>query len=252
MTKMNQTAGRVQLGAFAPAFAEFNDDILFGDRVWGDPTLDLKTRSTIVISVFMGRGLADSSLKYHLMTARKNGITRAEIAAIITQAAFYAGWPMGWAVFNMAREIWADDAPALTEKEKFQQEILFPIGAPNDAYAKYFVGRSYLAPVSTEQVPMFNVTFEPGCRNNWHIHHAKRGGGQMLICVGGRGWYQEEGKEAEALVPGKVIHIPAEVKHWHGAAADSWMAHLAIEVAGEETSTEWCEPVSDEDYGTLR
>ena len=257
--KIVQTAGRDQLGDFAPAFAEFNDTILFGDRVWGDDTIDLKTRSTIVISIFMGRGLADSSLKYHLMTAKKNGITKKEIAAIITHAAFYAGWPMAWAVFHMAKEIWTDEEPeelgkaaaALSEKDKFQREIFFPIGAPNDAFAQYFVGQSYLAPVSSNQVMIHNVTFEPGCRNNWHIHHALSGGGQMLICVGGRGWYQEEGKDAIELVPGKVINIPAEVKHWHGAAKNSWMAHLAIAVAGEGTSNEWCEPVPEEEYAKL-
>ncbi len=248
--KIVQTAGRDGLGTFAPDFARYNDDILFGE-VWNDESIDLKTKSTIVISVFMGRGLADSSLKYHLMTAKKNGITKEEIAAIITHAAFYAGWPMGWAVFNMAKEVWADEEPALTEKEKFQKEIMFPIGAPNDAFAQYFVGQSYLQPVSTEQVPIFNVTFEPECRNNWHIHHAKSGGGQMLICIGGRGWYQEEGKDAVELLPGTVINIPANVKHWHGAAADSWMSHLAVEIGGEDTSNEWCEPVADEDYERL-
>lgn len=248
--KIVQTAGRDALGKFAPDFAEYNDDILFG-RVWNDQTIDLKTKSTIVISVFMGRGLADSSLKYHLMTAKKNGITKEEIAAIITHAAFYAGWPMGWAVFNMAKEVWTDDEPALTEKDKFQKEIMFPIGEPNDKYAKYFIGQSYLAPVSMEQVPIANVTFEPGCRNNWHIHHAKSGGGQMLIGVGGRGWYQEEGKEAVPILPGTVIHIPANVKHWHGAASDSWFAHLAFSIKGEESSTQWCEPVTDDEYAKI-
>ena len=137
-------------------------------------------------------------------------------------------------------------------KEEFQKTLMFPIGNPNDAYAQYFVGQSYLAPLSTAQVPIFNVTFEPGCRNNWHIHHAKSGGGQMLVCVGGRGWYQEWGKGAVELTPGKVINIPANVKHWHGAAADSWMSHLAIEVAGEETSNEWLEAVSDVEYSKLK
>ena len=140
----------------------------------------------------------------------------------------------------------------MTEKERYQNSIFFPIGAPNDAFAKYFVGQSYLAPVSTEQIPIFNVTFEPGCRNNWHIHHADRNGGQMLICVGGRGWYQEWGKEAVSMTPGTVVNIPAGVKHWHGAAADSWFSHLAIEIPGENGSAEWCEPVSDEDYGKLK
>ena len=199
----------------------------------------------------MASGITDSSLKYHLENAKAHGVSKEEIAAIITHVAFYAGWPKAWAVFNMAKEVWNEAATAITDKDRFQQEIMFPIGAPNDGFAQYFIGQSYLAPVSTEQVPVFNVTFEPGCRINWHIHHAKSGGGQMLICIGGRGWYQEEGKEAVELIPGKAINIPAEVKHWHGAAADSWMAHLAIEVAGEETSNEWCEPVTDEEYSKL-
>ena len=130
--------------------------------------------------------------------------------------------------------------------------MVFPIGAPNDGFAQYFTGRSFLAPVSTEQVGIFNVTFEPGCRNNWHIHHAKSGGGQMLVCTAGEGWYQEEGKAAVEILPGTVIHIPAGVKHWHGAAADSWFAHLAFEVPGEKTSNEWLEPVTDEEYGKLQ
>lgn len=250
MPKIVQTAGRDGLGDFAPTFAELNDDVLFG-RVWSDDTIDLKTKSTIVISVFMGRGLADSSLKYHLMTAKKNGVTKEEIAAIITHAAFYAGWPMGWAVFNMAKEVWNDETEPLTDKDRFQKEILFPIGEPNDGFAKYFIGQSYLHPISTEQVPIYNVTFSPACRNNWHIHHAKTGGGQMLICIGGRGWYQEEGKAAVELVPGKVVNIPVGVKHWHGAANDSWFSHLAVEVPGEETSNEWLEAVSDEEYNKL-
>nr|WP_277935435.1 cupin domain-containing protein [Parablautia muri] len=127
----------------------------------------------------------------------------------------------------------------------------FPVGEPNTSTAQYFIGQSYLAPVSTSQVPIFNVTFEPGCRNNWHIHHAKNGGGQMLICVSGRGWYQEWGKEARELHPGDVVNIPAEVKHWHGAAKDTWFQHLAVEVQGEETKTEWCEAVTADAYDKL-
>ncbi len=248
--KIVQTAGRKALGEFAPEFARCNDDILFGE-VWNDPTLSLKTKSTIVISVFMGRGLVDSSLRYHLETARKNGVTREEIAAIVTHAAFYAGWPVAWAVFGLAKEAWKDDGPALSARDRFQREIFFPIGAPNNAYAKYFTGRSYLAPVSGPRFPIHNVTFEPGCRNNWHIHHATKGGGQMLVCVGGRGWYVEEGKAPVALVPGKVVEIPPNVRHWHGAASDSWMSHLAFEIPGENPSNEWCEPVGDEEYSKL-
>ena len=127
----------------------------------------------------------------------------------------------------------------------------FPVGEPNTGFSQYFIGQSYLAPLSTQQVPVFNVTFEPGCRNNWHIHKATKGGGQMLICVAGRGWYQEWDKEPRELLPGDVVNIPAGVKHWHGAAKDCWFQHLAIEVPGEDTGSEWCEPVTDEEYNKL-
>lgn len=131
----------------------------------------------------------------------------------------------------------------ITTREQLEATCPFAVGEPNDAYAAYFDGQSYLAPVSTEQIAIHNVTFEPGCRNWWHIHHASSGGGQLLICVAGEGWYQEWGKPARKLVPGDVVNIPAEVKHWHGAAEDSWFAHLAADVAGTDCSNEWCEPV---------
>lgn len=129
---------------------------------------------------------------------------------------------------------------------------VFPRGEENTAYSKYFVGQSYLNMLSVEQVVIGNVTFEPGCRNNWHIHHAKSGGGQILLCTAGRGYYQEWGKEPRELTPGDVVNIPAEVKHWHGAAPDSWFSHVAVEVPGTETKNEWCEPISDEDYRRLK
>lgn len=131
---------------------------------------------------------------------------------------------------------------------KPEEMSVFPTGNTNDAYARYFTGQSYLNMLSTEQVAIGNVTFEPGCRNNWHIHHAGQGGGQMLLVTAGRGWYQEWGKKAKELHPGDVVHIPAGVKHWHGAAKDSWFQHLAVEVPGENTGNEWCEAVSDEEY----
>lgn len=135
----------------------------------------------------------------------------------------------------------------MTEKES----SVFPMGNKNEAAAQYFIGQSYLAVLTKEQIPIYNVTFEPGCRNNWHIHHAKSGGGQILICVSGRGWYQQWGYKPRALAPGDIVNIPAGVKHWHGAAKDSWFQHLAIEVPGEETKTEWCEPVQKEEYEKL-
>ena len=136
--------------------------------------------------------------------------------------------------------------------EELKNTTVFPIGGENVNFAQYFVGTSYLNMLSLDQVVIGNVTFEPACRNNWHIHHADKGGGQMLLVTAGRGWYQEWGKEPRELHPGDVVNIPANVKHWHGAAADSAFQHLAIEVAGENCKTEWCEPVSDEDYGKLK
>lgn len=248
--KIVQTAGRDQLGDFAPEFARINDDVLFGE-VWSrNDLLSLRDRSVVTLTALISQGMTDQSLVYHLQSAKTNGITRTEISEIITHIAFYAGWPKAWAAFRLAKDVWTADA-ANDAKEKFQNEMIFPIGEPNSAYAKYFVGNSYLAPISTSQVPVFNVTFEPGCRNNWHIHKAKQGGGQVLIGVAGRGWYQEEGKPAQEILPGTVINIPAGVKHWHGAAADSWFAHLAIEVPGESTSNQWLEPVTDNDYQML-
>lgn len=126
---------------------------------------------------------------------------------------------------------------------------VFKTGKTNDAYAQYFVGQSYLNMLTSERVGIGNVTFEPACRNNWHIHHK---GGQILLVTAGRGYYQEWGKEAQELKPGDVVNIPPEVKHWHGVAPNEWFQHLAVEVPADGASTEWCEPVSDEDYGKLK
>ena len=135
--------------------------------------------------------------------------------------------------------------------EEMKKTAIFPVGEVNP-YGKFFDGTSYLQTVSSEQVFIASVTFEPACRNHWHIHHAKSGGGQILLCTAGRGWYQEWGKEPRELFPGDVVNIPANVKHWHGAAKDSAFQHLAVECAGEETSNEWCEPVNEEDYLKLK
>lgn len=141
----------------------------------------------------------------------------------------------------------------ISSKEEFEKLNVFGTGAANTAYAKYFIGDSFLNPLTKAEDGLFlaNVTFEPGCRNNWHIHHAKKGGGQLLICTAGEGWYQEYGKDAVSLVPGTVIVIPEGVKHWHGAKKDSWFSHIAVEMPGEECSSEWCEQVSDKEYNAL-
>lgn len=139
-------------------------------------------------------------------------------------------------------------------KKQFEKENVFGLGNPNDDYSQYFIGNSYLKPLTEYgkcSIFLANVTFEPRCRNNWHIHHATKGGGQILICTAGYGWYQEEGKDAISLKPGIVITIPANIKHWHGAKKDSWFSHIAIDIPGENTSIEWLEEVNDEQYNKL-
>ena len=140
------------------------------------------------------------------------------------------------------------------DEKSFEPINIFGKGAPNEAYAQYFIGQSFLKSLTGPEtgVHLSNVTFEPGCRNNWHIHRAKNGGGQLLLCIAGEGWYQEEGKEAVSLIPGTVIFIPTNVKHWHGAKADSWFSHLAMKVPGEETANEWLEEVNDAQYQELK
>ena len=203
MGKIIQTAGRNALGEFAPEFAHFNDDVLFGEN-WKNQDIDVKTRSIITVVALMASGITDSSLKYHLQNAKKHGVTQKEIAAVITHVAFYAGWPKAWAVFNLAKEVWETGEGDLP----YEEEAM----------------RAY----------------------------AKSGGGQILVCVAGRGYYQEEGKDAVEMKPGDCINIPTGVKHWHGAAPDEWFSHLAIEVPGENSSNEWLEPVSDEEYRKLK
>ena len=215
---IKQTAGRDSLGEFAPKFAELNDDVLFGE-VWSrEDKLSLRDRSLVTVVSLMSQGLTDESFRYHLISAKANGITKAEIAEIVTHAAFYCGWSKAWAVFRMAKEIWNEETDSSDPKVIHENSMVFPIGQPNDSFAQYFIGQSYLNMLSTEQVVVGNVTFEPGCRNNWHIHHADQGGGQMLLVTAGEGWYQEWNQKPRKLKPGDVVHIPAGVKHWHGAA----------------------------------
>ena len=242
---IKQTAGRDQLGEFAPKFAQLNDDVLFGE-VWNREGLSLKLRSILTVTILVSKGLVDSSFQYPMENARKNGVTRDEMAEILTHAAFYAGWPNAWAAFRVAAEVYRDD-PGVSGG-------IFGLGQPNNSYARYFTGKSYLNPLTNPEETIFlaNVTFEPGCRNHWHIHHAAKGGGQILLCTDGRGWYQAWGGEARELRPGDVVHIPAGVKHWHGAAKDSWFSHIAFEAPGEDCSTEWCEPVDAGQYAALR
>lgn len=245
--KVKQTAGRDSLGDFAPAFARLNDDVLLGE-VWSEETLSLKTRSLLTVSALISKGMVDESLRYHLETAKRNGVTREEMAETLTHLAFYAGWPNAWAAFRLAKEVYAAGSQTAEGRGG-----LFGLGRPNDAYRACFTGNSYLNPLTDpgRTVFMANVTFEPGCRNHWHIHLAEKGGGQILLCTSGKGWYQEWGKPARELNEGDVVTIPAGVKHWHGAQKGGWFSHVAAEVPGENAKTEWCEPVSDEAYDSL-
>ena len=214
---------------------QFLTDYFFGD-IYSRGALDLQTRELLGYCVLTTLE-AESQLHSHYHGNINAGNSPETLTAAVIQCLPYIGFPAAIKALRIIKEETAD----ADGKAAFQREMIFPIGEPNTAYAKYFIGNSYLAPISKEQI----------CRNNWHIHHATKGGGQMLVCVAGKGWYQEEGKPAVQMLPGDVIHIPANVKHWHGAAADSWFAHLAFEVPGENTSNEWLEPVTDEEYNRL-
>lgn len=244
------TAGRDSLGKFAPKFAELNDDVLFGE-VWSrEDKLSPRDRSLITVTALMTSGIFDSSLSYHMQKAKENGVSRTEIAEILTQLAFYSGWPKAWAAFRLAKEVWTENCGTA---EAFAKTSLFPVGEPNTAFGQYFTGNSYLKILSGKLgLTVANVTFEPRCRNNWHIHNAESGGGQILLCTEGEGWYQEWEKPARRLRSGDVVEIPAGIKHWHGAAKDKWFSHIALEVPGKGTSNEWLEPVSEKDYEKLK
>lgn len=245
---VKQTAGRNTLGVVAPKFAELNNDVLFGE-VWSrEDKLALKMRSIVTVVTLVAKGLTDISFEHHMANAKANGVTRDEMAEILTHEAFYAGWPNAWAAFRVMLKVYGDEAD---DGKGAEFKPMFGMGNPNEAFAQYFVGNSYLNPLTSAAecgVGLANVTFEPGCRNNWHVHHAERGGGQVLIVTDGRGWYQEWGEDPRELAPGDVVVIPAGVKHWHGAAADSWFSHIAVEAPGEGCSNEWLEPVGDDQY----
>ena len=238
---IKQDVGTKQLGDIAPKFAQLNDEVLFGE-VWSrEDKLSLRDRSLFTVAALLTKGIVDHSIQYHLENAKNHGVSKTEMVEVITQLAFYAGWPNAWAVFPMVKKVYQDEKEILGDS-------LFGRGEPNVAFANYFTGKSYLKTLNTKNIGIYNVTFEPKCRNNWHIHHK---GGQILLCTDGEGWYQEEGKQAIKLTPGSVVYIPAEVKHWHGASKDAWFTHLAIEIPADYATNEWCEPVDDETYNML-
>ena len=209
---------------FHPQLDEYLKAHLFGD-IFARDNVDWRTREIATIAALAARPETAPQMKSHIAVGKVNGVTDAqaqEIVARVQRPAEPEQLPPDWSAF--------------------------PVGEPNVDYAKYFIGKSFLAPVSREQIHASAVTFEPGCRNNWHIHHAAKGGGQILICTAGEGFYQEWGKPAVRMRPGDTVNIPAGVKHWHGAAPGSWFQHLAMEVPGEGGRTEWLEPVDDAAY----
>ncbi|MCI1734207.1 MAG: carboxymuconolactone decarboxylase family protein [Bacilli bacterium] len=235
-----QTAGRDALGEIAPEFAKLNDDVLFGE-VWSrTDKLPLKERSIVTVTCLISKGLITDALKYHLQTAKANGVSKTEMVEILTQLAFYAGWPNVWAAFPYVKEVYKDETV-------HPSDSLFGLGPENVAYSQYFTGKSYLKLLNKE-TGLANVTFEPGCRNYYHIHHV---GGQILLCTDGVGIYQEEGKEPRKLLPGDVVYIPPETKHFHGALDNSWFTHVAFGEMKPGATTTWCEEVPDTLYHSL-
>ena len=209
---------------FHPQLDAYLKAHLFGD-IFARDNVDWRTREIVTIAALAARPETEPQMKAHIAIGKVNGVTDAQTAEIVRRVQLPrnpANLPSDWSPI--------------------------PVGELNTAYAKYFIGNSYLHKLTLDQVPAFGVTFEPGCRNNWHIHHAKIGGGQMLIVTAGEGFYQEWGKPARRLKKGDTVNIPANVKHWHGAAPDCWFQHIALEVPGTEQSNEWCEPVDDAAY----
>lgn len=241
-TMKKVTAGRDAWDEFAPQFGALNDDVLFG-QVWArQKQLAPRDRSMITIAAIFSSGQIGDAFKSHLKMGKANGITKEEIVEMITQLAFYCGWPKAWAALPMVKEVF-NDAP-----DGNSHEPIFGKGEENTAYAAYFTGKSYLKPMVSpsegNDVNIANVTFEPGCRNNWHSHTRK----QILLVTDGKGIYQEWGKPARLLQKGDIVEIPVNVKHWHGAAADSYFTHIALTGDAGKVKNEWFEEVNDEQY----
>ena len=220
---------------FHPQLDTYLKAHLFGD-IFERDILDWRTRELVTVAALAACPETEPQMKAHIATAKVNGVTDEQAAAIVRRVR------TGGSQF-IATD--STDAMNCVPPADFSP---IPVGKPNTAYAQYFTGRSYLHKLTLEQVPAFGVTFEPSCRNNWHIHHAKTGGGQILIVTAGEGFYQEWGKSARRIKKGDTVNISANVKHWHGAAPDCWFQHIALEVPGTETRTEWCEPVDDASY----
>ena len=230
--------------SFCPAEDYYLKAHLFGDIFSGD-IVTYAEREIATISALSALESVAPQLASHVKGARNMGVSDEEIRHIPVILSEKTGEKEAWRAKEAIAQVY--NSP-LTE-QKPMTDMSFPKGKPNTAYAKYFIGNSYIQSLVEGKTPVSNVTFEPGCRNNWHIHHAYR---QILICVGGEGWYQEWGKPARKLKAGDVVEIPAEAKHWHGATRNSWFQHIVLHVdEGTNPSNEWLEPVNDEHYMAL-
>lgn len=227
-TQTKLVGNKVDMSAISADVDYYLKAHLFGD-IFASEIFSWQEREIITVAALAAMNGTEPQRDAHINISKHNGITQTQIDEILAIA----------------------EQNKIMSKDEFAKISPFGVGEPNP-YSQYFSGNSYLNAISNEQVKMFNVVFEPSCRNNWHIHHAKSGGGQILIATAGRRYYQEWGKEAIEMKPGDVINIPANVKHWHGATKDSWFAHIAVEVDGTQTSNEWLEPVSDKEYNKLK
>ena len=231
--------------AFAPATDYYLKAHLFGD-IFARNTLSFADRELVTIGALSGLEGVEPQRRAHVVGSMNMGVTADMLRCVPLVLAEKVGATEAYRAAATVSEVLGESFSALPP-------LSFGRGASNDAYAEYFTGSSFLEVKSQpgDPIGISNVTFEPGCRNNWHIHHATTGGGQVLICVEGEGWYQEWGKAAQSLKAGDVVEIPAGVKHWHGAKSDSWFSHYAFHVPGTDITTEWLEPVSDDDYAAL-
>ena len=242
-----QLVGKAFEYEFAPATDYYLKAHLFGD-IFARDNLTYADRELVTVSALSGLEGVEPQLKAHIAGARNMGVSEEQLQSIIVALAANGLLSEAGRLAKAYDELSNSDSGLTVERSNSASgpTTKWSVGSPNSAYAQYFVGQSYLQPYFGG---VANVTFEPRCRNNWHIHH---GAVQVLICVSGKGWYQEWGKPAVALTPGTVIAIPEGVKHWHGAASDSWMQHLAIHTQEQPGATnEWLEPVSDTQYNSL-
>ena len=228
---------------FAPQTDYYLKAHLFGD-IFARNNLSFADREIVTVSAISALLGCEPQLMAHISGARNMGVTDAQLHEIPLVLQQRVGEAEANRTKKMMAQVFNEPQPATVETVDFN---VWPKGNPNDAYAQYFIGNSYLADMGGG---IFNVTFEPGCRNNWHVHHKQV---QVLICVAGRGWYQEWGKEPVEMTPGTVIAIPAEAKHWHGAASDSWFQHLTYHKDVQPgASNEWLEPVTDDVYNKVK